>query len=387
MAVFIFKSTDTGAPSVSGEVDKLRALFQALLVDGYNSHTSGLSIARSGSTATVTKTSHGYVTGQVIRNGGWDQTEYNIDAVVTVTGANTYTYAVSGSPATPGTGTGTAKVCPLDWTQPYTGTNKGAFKMRTASNQFYLRVDDSNAQNTQVRGYETMTDVDTGTNLFPTNAQITVGSGLYFYKSSAASSTARAWKCWSNGKFIILVVNTDGSNLWTPFLFGDFVSYKSGDAYNCLCNANATSSATTNTNVNSGYIAPSADIGAAGHYIARAHGGASGAITSSKVAEYRCAPNSSSAQQIGSLASATYPAPIEGGVIFGPVFLSESQVLANGYRGRVPGLYAPAHQRPVTSGDTFSGASGTIYDGMTFEATAWGVNGQAFIQTSDWGSY
>ena len=63
------------------------------------------SITRSGSTATVTSTAHGYTTGDWVEHFGMTQTEYNIGATVTVTDADAYTYTVAGTPATPATGT------------------------------------------------------------------------------------------------------------------------------------------------------------------------------------------------------------------------------------------------------------------------------------------
>ncbi len=63
-----------------------------------------VSITRSGSTATVTTlTAHGWSTGEVVAIEGAAQSEYNIDATITVTGSTTFTYTVSGTPATPAT--------------------------------------------------------------------------------------------------------------------------------------------------------------------------------------------------------------------------------------------------------------------------------------------
>lgn len=63
------------------------------------------SLTRSGSTATcVTNTPHGMVTGQTVAMNGMDQTEYRGEFVITVTNSTTFTYQVSGTPATPATG-------------------------------------------------------------------------------------------------------------------------------------------------------------------------------------------------------------------------------------------------------------------------------------------
>lgn len=64
------------------------------------------SITRSGSTATFTaSTNHDLVTGDQVLIVGATQTEYNGTFTVTVTGNTTFTYTVSGAPATPATGT------------------------------------------------------------------------------------------------------------------------------------------------------------------------------------------------------------------------------------------------------------------------------------------
>lgn len=64
------------------------------------------SITRSGATVTVTKTAHGYVTGQTVRISGADQLDYNgLPFEITVVDADHFTFAVTGTPATPATGT------------------------------------------------------------------------------------------------------------------------------------------------------------------------------------------------------------------------------------------------------------------------------------------
>lgn len=62
-------------------------------------------ITRSGSTATVTTSSnHGLSDGFLVVVYGANQTEYNGWWIITVTAANQFTYTVSGTPATPATG-------------------------------------------------------------------------------------------------------------------------------------------------------------------------------------------------------------------------------------------------------------------------------------------
>lgn len=88
---------------------KIRAA-AAVLIDEVNIIYAAMprgitSITRSGSTATATTpTAHGMSNRQIAIFGA-DQAAYNGLVNITVTGANTFTYAVVGTPATPATGT------------------------------------------------------------------------------------------------------------------------------------------------------------------------------------------------------------------------------------------------------------------------------------------
>lgn len=72
------------------------------------------SITRSGSTATVTVGIYlfgaDFRTGSSVAISGATQTEYNGTFQITLTGLNTFTYTVTGTPATPATGTMTVKI-------------------------------------------------------------------------------------------------------------------------------------------------------------------------------------------------------------------------------------------------------------------------------------
>ncbi len=64
-----------------------------------------VTITRSGSTATVSHTGHGLSTGDYVKIKGANQPEYNGAFSITKIDANSYSYTVSGTPATPATGT------------------------------------------------------------------------------------------------------------------------------------------------------------------------------------------------------------------------------------------------------------------------------------------
>jgi hypothetical protein len=97
----LIKVTDTSGTAISGA----RVYARASDGTGPLPYQDSVTITRSGSTATVTHTSHGLSSNNKVYISGADQDEYNGVQTITVTDANTYTYTVSGTPTTPATGT------------------------------------------------------------------------------------------------------------------------------------------------------------------------------------------------------------------------------------------------------------------------------------------
>jgi hypothetical protein len=69
---------------------------------------ASVSITRSGTTATVSHTGHGFSTGDYVWISGAAEQQYNGIFQITVTGVDAYTYTVDDSPGTPATGSPTA---------------------------------------------------------------------------------------------------------------------------------------------------------------------------------------------------------------------------------------------------------------------------------------
>lgn len=86
-----------------------------------------VSITRSGTTATVTVTAHGYKTGMYITISGADQADYNGTFQITVVTADTFTYTVGGSPATPATGTIICSPATANWEKIIWADEMGLF--------------------------------------------------------------------------------------------------------------------------------------------------------------------------------------------------------------------------------------------------------------------
>mgnify|MGYP000172570969 CR=1 FL=1 len=113
------------------------------------------------------------------------------------------------------------------WAKAFTGTNKAVYRAANGD-RYYFRVDDSNAQYADIRGFATMSGVDTGTGQFPTATQQTAWSII---KSATANSTARTYLGIATDRFCLLLVNGG----WTGsgqelYCFGEIIKANSADA-------------------------------------------------------------------------------------------------------------------------------------------------------------
>ncbi len=336
MPILAFCDNEEGAPVLSGTVGSLTDLLYACLVTGFNLVTLD-SLTRDGTTVTGTlSTGHGFASGQTVRIAGANEPDYNGDFVVTVLSATQFTYEITGTPTTPATGTITARRAPLGWSRPYSGTNKAVFQA-SAGTQFCLRVDDAasgagGAKEALCRGYESMTDVDTGTGLFPTSAQLT--NGIVWRKSYDANSNARSWNLIGDDRsfyFIVKAYEPAGYESRQFMFFGDICSFKSGDAYPCvICGKNATGTSTVNIEI---FGFPQSSMPSAKDmFVARSYLQVGGSTQIALAALFYAGSSSYTSGKQG----LSGPNPADNGFHMHPVAVQELGCL----RGRMPGLWA-----------------------------------------------
>lgn len=367
MTVYTYYSTDTGIPTKTGQAGANIAIYDAVLVNGFNSKT-GVTITRTLQVATATKTSHGYREDQILLMSGSSQSEYNGEFRIYNVTTNTWDFTVTGSPATPATGSPASIVAPAGWTKAYSGTNKAAYRSPSGTNQFYYRIDDSGTTTSRLIGYETMTDVDTGTGLFPTTALLSGGS--YLQKSSTADATVRDYVIVTNGKLVYERVKRSGSSC-SFMLFGDYTSRKSGDAYASAVCAGASSAFNTGDNQENSAVT----MGATGTlYTARSYTQLGSALTLNRYADERVA------SALCGTAGYTFPNPVDGNLDVAQIRVFESTTL---HRGWLPGLFNPMHNVPLTALNKVDGAG--AYAGKQFLVVDVGASaaGQVLIEISD----
>lgn len=327
--VKFFNSAMSGAPSLTGQVGTLLGVLDACLKDGFGSVTlDSLVVAGNVATGTVSA-GHNLAmlgnAGPVITVAGATPSGLNGEwRIASVPNGTTFTFATSGITDQTATGTITAKRAPLGFSKVFSGTNKAAYRADdVASTRLYLRVDDAtDAQWAYLRGYESMSDVDTGTGLFPSSGEV------YAYKSSFANATAQAWTLIGDSRSFYLFEQSDGTNWPGSVFFGDLVNYKSGDAYHCGLIGHSAKSATSNTFV----TLQTADL--TGHFLARAYTQIGAAIAFGKISHQRMS-------YLGNNPSLLYPDSVTNGFLCAPVEVWEGASLYP--RGQLPGLYCPLH--------------------------------------------
>ena len=375
--VKVFKSTDTGAPVLSGTAGALISLLNTLLVTGYNSKT--VTITQAEGLAMVSCTGHGYVTGQCLRMTGADQADYNGEKIITVVDENTLSFPVPAQTISPATGVITAQVASAGWTQSFSGTNKAAFRMG-GGNQRTLRVDDTGTTSARVVGYEAMTSIDVGSGDFPSSVQ--VSGGLYINKSTVADASARAWVAMATDRLLHLWINA-GPTLGLVCghqCFGDIQSFAGGDQFNTVLIAQTSYSASSVGAYQAMLTTQGYANALTGHFMARGYTQTGGSVQVGKHAD---------AAKIGSLtgmlggAGLPYPNSADGGLYLSPIFLHE----AGAIRGILPGVWAPLHPRPFGHMDTVNG-SGPLADKVFLALNADGSSaattaGQLLYETSN----
>lgn len=223
-------NTGSGVPTLANNSSDLTNLLAACLYGAGFGSVTLTSVTNSGTTATATVSGgHGFLNKQVVTVTGAAETEYNGTFRITYISSTQFSYVMSGTPSGSGTGTITAKLPAVGgWQALYSGTGKLSLNSTdlTASGRVF-RIDDTGTTYARIVGYESMTDVDTGSNAFPTGAQISGGG--YLHKSSSA--TTREWWLVADPKCVWLSVKADGT-YWHLYGFGDFQSLYSGDTYN-----------------------------------------------------------------------------------------------------------------------------------------------------------
>lgn len=234
---------------------------------------------------------------------------------------------------------------PAGWEIVFTGTHKRVYRPAVGLRFFYL-VDDSAARSSTaprvatVQGFESISNIDTGTGPFPSTA-------APWLKSVSADSTARPWVIIADAQGVYYSPRYDGLTSVCTYA-GDGVP---------LANADAWFSMVTGAETDSGAVAPSSGRFYIGHGdtypysiagITRKFDGTPGPAA---MGGYRWRISTSPVP-----GNAGLPYPFRGKLLYEACAIRDP----DGLRGWMPGLYSPDHTRPLPDLSTYVDGTRTL---------------------------
>jgi hypothetical protein len=354
-SVKYFLSTMSGAPAISGSVGAGIGVLDACLINGFGSVTiSSLVVSDGIATATVS-TGHGFIDGVVVMISGATPAELNGETRLIYVSTTQFMFSAEGISNQTATGTISVKMAPLGWEKAFSGTNLAAYRGIDGDwVRPYLRIDDTNTYPLYARLYESMSDINTGDNPVPTEAQFAYG--LNWKKSNTASTAVRAWAIIGDGRFFYFGVDTTGANRWSWYCTGALAQSLETDIYAVVLTGNtATGNATDHSNGFSS-INTNESSYSLGQRLLRLRNGSIGGLRFMKSSMYVNASSitgsTSSSPEIGSYGPA-YASPL----MVAPALVTEEN-LQGAFRGVLPGMGCPLQDMTganITSPRVFSG--------------------------------
>ena len=270
------------------------------------------------------------------------------------------------------------------WTHPVaTASNIASYK-QGAGSLLGLVINDNAPNATSLgkeawaTGWESVagvgSPVGSGTNQFPTAAQLLTSGHTVIRKSAATGTTARDWIVVADSTtFYLFAATTDVASTYYFFGFGDIYSHKSTtDTYKCFIMGRNLENDTTAA-AEGGDLFSAFNASVVGNFVARTSGGSGTSITMGKHGD------SVKGSATSFLGTGEYPNGPDNGMYISPIWVTETTPRI---RGRLRGLYMPLHAiSNFTDGQTFT-ASGD-YSGKTFLAIKQTQNaGVVLVDTS-----
>lgn len=351
--IFTFDSSQPGAPAFSGSAGTMRAVLKACLVDGFGAGAvTSLTVAGGVATASFSG-AHPYSPGRVVEVSGAVPAGLNGRKVVSTTTTGSITFPAPGVPDGAATGTITAKVASAGWQELFPGSLANVLAIKPSvpeATGVVLRVNDTGATNARLRAFESMSDINTGLGSIPLESQ--VSGGVWWPKSSAADTTARAWWLVADERgFYFCVAPVAGGASFTVMYAGDIASLKSGDPYGYLLTGNQ-GDFTSAVNVPHGCCGYSHRSARGGAYLARAYTALGQSVDAQRLGAHH---NGSSADVYAGSAGysvGAYPNGANNGLLFGAL-----EIYSQGLRGELPGLLHPVQDvgAAFTTGSLIAG--------------------------------
>ncbi|MFJ1255968.1 hypothetical protein [Cupriavidus sp. CuC1] len=336
MAVKLYSSYAAGGghPVMSGLAGALIGVLDGCLLNGWGLKSVD-SLVVAGNVATVTiNAGHSFELGSTALIAGATPSGLNGDKKVLSVTTTQITFDATGVSNQTATGSITAKVSPLGWAKPFSGTNLAAYASNDpGSYGMFLRVDDTGTTDGRVVGYESMTDINTGSGAFPTAAQLS--GGMYAGKSYQANSTARNWILVGDERFFYLWVETDITFAGLMWAFGDLPSFSASDVWCSTLSAQNVSQVAYAGQSTVECVSYSNTV--AQSYMPRTSYGQPGAVKTQRLGGMCWTTAAASGTSAYSSSVLKFPNNADNTLLLSPVYMVTGG--QQGLRGRYPGYY------------------------------------------------
>lgn len=326
----------------ASNASQILTILDACLVNGFNLQSVVSIVVTSGvALVTTTAADHNFRDYTVIRIAGATPAELNGDWKMTTAGGNSFSFPTSVADGT-ATGTISVKTAPLGWSKPFNGTNIGVYQASSGLKHFF-RVSDPAGSFANLRGFRVMSDVNNGTEPFPTATQNSIGISLTKYIGGGVSGGK--WRLYGDDRICYLIFdaneNNGGISNFGPVMLviGEVASFSSNDVSNSvLVGIGANTIYPTTIFQNSGfrYVGNNSSYAWNGNYLAGSASNETQAPTSFRFLGH----SMSDAWGFSSTFRVPYPNPTDSALfLHHPILLQEGTGYA--VRGTMPGLYQP----------------------------------------------
>ena len=339
-SVKYFHSNMRGAPVRVGAAGSLISVLDACLNSGFGlTSVDSMSVSAGVATMTISAAINAFEVDAVVLVSGATPAALNGEKRVSAVAGNKVSFVAAGVSDGAATGTIAVKMAPAGWEKPFQGTNLAAYRSADVTGtRMFLRVDDNSPTNARVVGYESMTDIASGTGAFPTQSQL--AGGGWWPKAASEGSTALAWTLIADSRSFLLCLHTAASGpgaggaVWA---FGDFESMRSGDPYSCALIANGADAASSTGALTASveYASASAGVNA---FMPRSFTGLGGSVNGGHGLESFAATSTAAAGMTASPAVPNYPNGPNNALVLSKKVLIEPGIAL---RGRLRGVHLP----------------------------------------------
>lgn len=334
MPTFFFHSDMAGAPTNTNAAGSTLEIIRSCLVTGFNVRSVLSANVASGVMTLNYAAPHGYEDKVWTRLDGAAGGSIVCRAIVT--GASALTILAPGFVDGAVAGTLSTRVAPADWEEAFTGTNVGVFRSKVVgpgSTRFFYRVSDTvTGGSARIRGFESMTDANTGIGPFPA-IDGTQGSSIV----RADSSIVRHWALMGDGRTVYVAMGRSTPETWCVH-FGDEAPLGLADLF---C----------------------ASIGAGSGVLSQASNSIQRPRQSSGVGAVQIATKTTPFGTSGA-SGRTYPSPVDGGMVFiRPIMGLDGTSISSAMRSVLRGLMhcsARPMSDPWTVFPTIDGVTGRV---------------------------